>query len=66
VQTEYDEWGTLTVAYSIVRVPAPLNAMQDSCNTRELKRLLVITDLGTDYERKQQVSYYVENLQGRT
>lgn len=66
VLTEVDDFGALTMAYATVDVPAELNVMQDACNRRELKRLLVAADVNTSYEQKQQASYYVNNLLGRT
>jgi len=62
----YDDFGVITQSYSLINIPAELNVMQDRCNVRELKRLLVAADLDTSSEFKKQASYYVNNLQGRT
>lgn len=63
-QATYDDFGQLEEAYAVIEIPAGDNAIRSSCNTREVKRLLVATNRGTDYERKEQVTYEVVNLQG--
>lgn len=63
-QYTFDDYGQVTVSYAIINIPSAANAILDSCNPRELKRLIVCTNKDTDGERKDVVSYYVNNLQG--
>ncbi len=54
--------GAITGVKMTVEIPGRLNAIQDSCNKREIKEFQVVADQGSDHEYSEEpVQYYVRN-----
>jgi hypothetical protein len=62
--TETSTDGTV-VYYAVIDIPASSNVIQQTRNSREIKKLLVIADKDTDREYSEEYEYVVVNLQGR-